>query len=285
MLGTKIPRPLLPTAGSLAATFSSPFKRLASRNDLNHQASTSSPAKPSRIASWRLPTFSSLSRDTTNVSTLPAPSKTDFEPALPEVTPKFPRMMKEGDVVLSANGSPITNPWSARPGPPRNGAETDEDDENELPDAEALEKAMMEGATPRMKSSHHLSRGSDLPRPMARKRISSIRIRQSISIGQGGYYDPFVDATSKPTAVMATPTPVRPQVEPSVASPAHISSRGAMLRLTTSSGLTIDFDPFTDDPEMVEEELKGKGVEEEVRGQVRTEMAKKVKELRERLAR
>jgi hypothetical protein len=189
--------------------------------------------------------------------------------------------MKESDVVLSANGSPIANPWSARPGPARAQDDEDEDDENELPDAEALEKAMMEGATPRVKSTHPLG----IIRPMARKRVSSIRIRQSISIGQPGYHDPFLDLTPKPAPALATPQPLRLAKELRTDSPARISSRGAMLRLTTSSGLTIDFDPFTDDPDMVEEELRGKGVEEDVRGQVRAEMAKKVNELRQRLAR
>lgn len=142
---------------------------------------------------------------------------------------------------------------------------------------------MMARATPRFEAGpSRPHRPVDLPRhQMGRKRISSIRIRQSISIGQPEYYDPFVDATPR-RAHVENPSDI---VVGEGKSPARISSRGAMLRLTTSSGLTIDFDPFTDDPEMVEEELLGKGVDEDVRGQVRSEMAKKVKELRERLAR
>jgi hypothetical protein len=189
--------------------------------------------------------------------------------------------MKETDVVLSANGSPIASPWSTPAGKPRSQAytqqlEEDRDDEDdELPDPEALEREMLS----RSNVSRPLATGP-LPRVLGKKRISSIRIRQSISTGQQGYYDPFV--SSNPKAAPA-PRPAAQQLEND--SPARISSRGAMLRLTTSSGLTIDFDPFTDDPTMVEEELKGKGVDEDVREQVRREMAKKVQELRDRLAR
>lgn len=275
-------RPLLPVANTLSPAVSSPFKRFGSRPNLA-VASTASPSKPSRFAGFKLSTMSSLSRDTTKSQT-PAPAIRTFEPAIPEVTPRFPRKMKDTDVVLSANGSPIANPWTLR----KEASETSED-ENELPDPEALEKAMMARNTPRFDPGpSRPNRAADLPRQMARKRISSIRIRQSISMAQPDYYDPFVDAT--PTKPLTTEKPLSSRVAgggtPGLnESPAQISSRGAMLRLTTSSGLTIDFDPFTDDPEMVEEELRGKGVGEDVRGQVRMEMAKKVKELRERLAR
>jgi hypothetical protein len=210
-----------------------------------------------------------------NDSKTPIPTIKKFEPVIPDLTPKFPRQMKETDVVLSANGSPIANPWSTPAGKPRSQAytqqlEEDRDDEDdELPDPEALEREMLS----RSNVSRPLATGP-LPRVLGKKRISSIRIRQQ------GYYDPFV--SSNPKAAPA-PRPAAQQLEND--SPARISSRGAMLRLTTSSGLTIDFDPFTDDPTMVEEELKGKGVDEDVREQVRREMAKKVQELRDRLAR
>ena len=274
-LGSKLTRPLLASPNTLSPAESSPFKRFGMRATPT-AASTASPSKPGRFAGFKLPTMSSLSRTTTR-NMIPAPAAKTFQPSIPE-TPKFPRKLKDTDVVLSVNGSPIDNPWTAR----KQEVETSED-ENELPDPEALERAMLARATPRFDPGpSRLNRQADLPRQMGRKRVSSIRIRQSISIGQPEYYDPFVDATPMRPKHIGNPSDV---IVGTGESPARISSRGAMLRLTTSSGLTIDFDPFTDDPDMVEEELKGKGVDEDVRGQVRSEMAKKVKELRERLAR
>lgn len=57
-----------------------------------------------------------------------------------------------------------------------------------------------------------------------------------------------------------------------------------MIRVTTQAGLTIDFDPLSDDPSRVQEELIRNGVAESTRLQVRQEMAKRIRELQERLA-
>lgn len=265
-------------------------------------------------------------------------SRNTFQPRLPSATPQFPRQMRETDVVFTANGSPIANPWNgagvgATPGgmatpsaasgsgkgmgPLRDGngngngkgkgrAEADSEDEpdDDLPDAEALEREMLAASTSRPaprttreqqteQRMQMLINGNGAGR--GKKRISSIRIRQSVTskmFGQGtGLYDPFIGggggATPKPVhklpAKATTPQQPFPPAE-STSSPAKISNRGANIRVTTASGLEIDFDPLEDDPERIQEELKENGVDEEVREQVREEVRKRVNALRERLA-
>lgn len=224
--------------------------------------------------------------------------------------------------MLSANGSPIANPWagvSATPGTPlavalrasssasisglgnqaiagmkyRERAEEGTDDEDdELPeDVDALEKKMMADASKRMLDLGNRQAGASIAPARGRKRISSIRIRQSIGNDyfayQNGFapsqndYDPFLSASS------ATPKPRAPVQKPqetATPSPSKMSNRGANIRVTTASGLTIEFNPLEDDPESIQEELKMNAVEDEVREQVRREVAKRVNALRERLA-
>lgn len=283
------PRSLFHTStNSLVSSLSSPFRRSGA-------TSRGSPLPQSRT---RAPyAASTLSKEIQMSSA--APSMKDFQPSLPEATPKLPRMLTEGDVMYSANGSPIFHPWTT----PHAGSNKtqqvspldkrksnhiprQDDDENELPDPEALEREMLAS------KSLHTSRGATLDpsapksRGLSQKRTSTIRIRQSLSIGQAGYLDPFLDAGSHRTLPStANPAPTTTAAAAtSLDSPARLSNRGAMLRVTTSSGLTLDFDPLSDDPEMIEEELKGQGVNQEVREQVRKEMAIKVQELRDRLA-
>lgn len=64
-----------------------------------------------------------------------------------------------------------------------------------------------------------------------------------------------------------------------------MTNRGALIRVTTKAGLTIDFDPLSDDPQQVESELVQAGVDASTRQQVRAEMGKRIRELQARLAR
>ncbi|KAG8907091.1 hypothetical protein FRB99_005346 [Tulasnella sp. 403] len=65
---------------------------------------------PLRQASTNIP---SPKRTTSTHSNVRPPSLTSFNPTLPK-TPAYPqpRPMRRDDTLLSANGSPITNPWS-----------------------------------------------------------------------------------------------------------------------------------------------------------------------------
>lgn len=212
------------------------------------------------------------------------------------MTPKEPRTLQEGDYIMSANGSPVTNPWKGQPrateepalsyqmpGQYNLGALTDEeDDENELPDVEEMERRLL------AKSGRGAAATSTKASSKA-KRMSTIRIRQSISqsssIGPQQSTDP-ADPFALPS-VHQTPRPLYPnhlfKSHLSDSSPG-ISNRGAMIRVTTQAGLTIDFDPLSDDPSRVQEELIRNGVAESTRLQVRQEMAKRIRELQERLA-
>ncbi|KAJ9122785.1 hypothetical protein QFC24_004216 [Naganishia onofrii] len=241
---------------------------------------------------------SSSSLNTRTRSAVPSSAK--FEPPAVIMTPKEPRTMKENEFILSANGSPVTNPWKGTPhavseqehsyqmpGQYDVGASTDEDDENELPDVEEMERRLLaksgRGNTTAGASSGKsgsLSRG---------KRMSTIRIRQSLSqstLGPQRSTDP-ADPFALPS-IHQTPRPLYPNhlfksTNFGESSPG-MSNRGAMIRVTTDAGLTIDFDPLSDDPTRVQDELIRNGVDESTRLQVRQEMAKRIRELQERLA-
>lgn len=205
------------------------------------------------------------------------------------MTPKEPRTLQENDYIISANGSPVTNPWKGPPTPVEPalsyqmpgqynlGTSTDEDDEDELPDVEEMERRLLakSGRGAAATSTKASSKG---------KRMSTIRIRQSIS--QSNVADPS-DPFAMPS-MHQTPRPLYPNhlfksAQLGESSPG-MSDRGAMIRVTTQAGLTIDFDPLSDDPTRVQEELIRNGVAESTRLQVRQEMAKRIRELQERLA-
>jgi hypothetical protein len=222
------------------------------------------------------------------------PSASRFEPPTVTMTPKEPRTLQQSDYIMSANGSPVTNPWKGQaqaeepalsyqmPGQYNLGTSTDEeDDENELPDVEEMERRLL------AKSGRGVATTSTKA-PSKGKRMSTIRIRQSISQSTRGPQqstDP-ADPFALPS-LQQTPRPLYPthlfKSHMGDSSPG-ISNRGAMIRVTTQAGLTIDFDPLSDDPTRVQEELIRNGVAESTRLQVRQEMAKRIRELQERLA-
>lgn len=223
-------------------------------------------------------------RTRSNVPTIPK-----FEAPAVVMTPKEPRTLQENDSIMSANGSPVANPWKGPPTPVEPalsyqmpgqynlGTSTDEDDENELPDVEEMERRLLakSGRGAAATSTKASSKG---------KRMSTIRIRQSIS--QTNLADPS-DPFALP-AMQQTPRPLYPthlfkSAQSGESSPG-MSNRGAMIRVTTQAGLTIDFDPLSDDPTRVQEELIRNGVAESTRLQVTQEMAKRIRELQERLA-
>ncbi|KAJ9101002.1 hypothetical protein QFC20_005286 [Naganishia adeliensis] len=239
---------------------------------------------------------SSSASNSNKVSRSMVPTIPRFEPPTVTMTPKEPRTLQESDYIMSANGSPVTNPWKGQPQPTEEpalsyqmpgqynlGTSTDEeDDENELPDVEEMERRLLakSGRGAAATSTKASSKG---------KRMSTIRIRQSISqsssLGPQQSTDPS-DPFALPS-VHQTPRPLYPnhlfKSHLSDSSPG-ISNRGAMIRVTTQAGLTIDFDPLSDDPTRVQEELIRNGVAESTRLQVRQEMAKRIRELQERLA-
>ncbi|KAJ9101806.1 hypothetical protein QFC21_003145 [Naganishia friedmannii] len=243
------------------------------------------------------PSSSSLNLTSTSRTRSAVPSSAKFELPMVTMTPKEPRTLKENDFILSANGSPVTNPWKGTPhagveqehsyqmpGQYDVGTSTDEDDENELPDVAEMERRLLAksgrgNTTGTSAKSNSLSRG---------KRMSTIRIRQSISqstLGPQRLTDPS-DPFALPS-IHQTPRPLYPNhlfKSANLESSPGMSNRGAMIRVTTDAGLTIDFDPLSDDPTRVQDELIRNGVDEGTRLQVRQEMAKRIRELQERLA-
>ncbi|KAJ9113878.1 hypothetical protein QFC19_000071 [Naganishia cerealis] len=235
--------------------------------------------------------------NTTSRTRSAVPTSSKFEPPTVTMTPKEPRTLKENDFILSANGSPVTNPWKGTPHAEGlsyqmpgqydvGAASTDEDDENELPDVAEMERRLL-AKSGRGNTNAANSKSSSLSRG---KRMSTIRIRQSLtqssSIGPQRSTDP-----SDPFALPSTQQTPRPLYPNHLFKSAHLgesspgmSNRGAMIRVTTDAGLTIDFDPLSDNPTRVQEELIRNGVDENTRLQVRKEMAKRVHELQERLA-
>ncbi|KAG9037372.1 hypothetical protein FS837_001443 [Tulasnella sp. UAMH 9824] len=85
---TPVAKPVQPTALS-RARFASASNPIAARINLP------SPSKPTAAATMR------------------PPSTTDFAPNLPPKTPAYPRprAVRQTDTLVSANGSPLTNPW------------------------------------------------------------------------------------------------------------------------------------------------------------------------------
>ncbi|KAJ9117010.1 hypothetical protein QFC22_004668 [Naganishia vaughanmartiniae] len=242
------------------------------------------------------PSSSSLNLTTRTRSAVPSSAK--FEPPTVTMTPKEPRTLKENEFILSANGSPVTNPWKGTPhagaeqehsyqmpGQYEVGTSTDEDDENELPDVAEMERRLL-AKSGRGNAAGTSAKSSSLSRG---KRMSTIRIRQSISqpsLGPQRSTDPS-DPFALPS-MHQTPRPLYPNhlfksASYGESSPG-MSNRGAMIRVTTDAGLTIDFDPLSDDPTRVQDELIRNGVDESTRLQVRQEMAKRIRELQERLA-
>lgn len=214
------------------------------------------------------------------------------------MTPREPRTLQESDYIMSANGSPVTNPWKGQPEPTAEpplsyqmpgqynvGTSTDEDDdENELPDVEEMERRLL------AKSGRGAAAAPSTKTSSKGKRMSTIRIRQSLS--QSSSFGPQQSTDpSDPFALPSIHQTPRPLYPNHLFKSAHlgesspgISDRGAMIRVTTQAGLTIDFDPLSDDPTRVQEELIRNGVAESTRLQVRQEMAKRIRELQERLA-
>lgn len=117
------------------------------------------------------------------------PTTTSFAPSLP-ATPAFPRPPRRDEPLISANGSPLANPYS----------ESDDDD-NELPDVEAMEATIlaqsMRPSAPTIRTERlgiSLNRGKSVRR-------SFIRIRPSISASQSSGYrhpDPVSDSQATP---------------------------------------------------------------------------------------
>lgn len=182
---------------------------------------------------------------------------------------------------MSANGSPIYHPWTGGGG----GGQISEGSEDELPDAEEMERQLLAASNVR-------------PAPMLgvnKKRVSTIRIRHS---GVHLNKPQLSSATATPrqqqshhlmsAASFESPTPAPHQAsdrQTTAFSPGIMTSRGALIRVTTKAGLEIDFDPMSDDPQQVENELVSEGVDAATRAQVRAEMGKRIRELQARLAR
>ncbi|KAG9017049.1 hypothetical protein FRB90_001987 [Tulasnella sp. 427] len=89
-----------PVAKPMPATALSRARFASASNPIVARANIQSPVKPSAGSALR------------------PPSTTDFAPNLPPKTPAYPRSrpVRQGDTLVSANGSPLTNPWNLAPG-------------------------------------------------------------------------------------------------------------------------------------------------------------------------
>jgi hypothetical protein len=201
-----------------------------------------------------------------------------FAPALPE-TARYPRALKPNESVLSANGSPLANPWSDQ-----------SDDDNELPDAEAMERLILAdsmrqgGPRTTVRNPMHGTAAVGQASRGGKSRRSFIRLRPSISHQTSSGY--VASSSSQPTAastdVHATP---RAAVAPptTYASPQELKESGALIRVPLTDGRVLEFDPFTTKPGDVDAELVQEGVSESTRVEVKEKMRSRVMELQARL--